>query len=114
MNEKILSYIDDIDIRRSFGLRPRRLKEDRLCELNNLLSHDGIFFKLETCALYNFNNTGCYTISKPVTLDIISDGLKIFNLYQNEYTLEIYFHDGVVITYPANASWSTEMRVIIA
>lgn len=108
MNERILEYITDIDTRRELGLLPRRITTWPKIEL-----HEGIVYNMTTATLYNFRPEGFHEIRRPVTLDIVNDGLVIFNLYELPYVYEAYGDNGTVITDPiACSSWATEHKVL--
>jgi len=108
MNERILEYITDIDTRRELGLLPRRIKSWPKIELNK-----GIVYNITTCTLYNFRPEGFHEVRRPVTLDIVNDGLMVFNLYEFPYVYEAYSDDGAVMMDPvASSSWATEFKVL--
>ncbi len=106
MEQKILEYIDDIDVRRELGLKPRRLSKLRLKSLET--SRKGIVWNPFTQTLYNFRPEGYHTVMKPVNLDISLDGLYIFNLYEQTYELAKYCDNGSFMISSATTSWATE------
>jgi hypothetical protein len=109
MNERILEYITDIDTRRELGLLPRRLRNFPNIDLN-----DRIVYNMSSLTLYNFRPEGYHEVRRPVTLDLMDDGLVIFNLYELPYVYEAYGDNGVIITDPLACScWVTELRVLI-
>lgn len=108
MNERIFEHISDIDTRRELGLLPRRIKSWPKIQL-----HEGVVYNMTTATLYNFRPDGYHEIRRPVTLDIVNDGLMVFNLYELSYVYEAYGDNGMVITDPmACASWATELKVL--
>jgi hypothetical protein len=109
MNERILEYITDIDTRRELGLLPRRITTRPTIEF-----HEGIVYNTTTCTLYNFRPEGFHEVRRPVTLDIVNDGLMVFNLYELPYVYEVYGDNGMVITDPIACSpWATERKVLL-
>jgi hypothetical protein len=109
MNERILEYITDIDTRRELGLLPRRIKSWPTIELNK-----GIVYNTTTCTLYNFRPDGYHEVRRPVTLDIVNDGLVVFNLYELPYVYEAYSDNGAVMVDPiASSCWATEHDVLL-
>jgi hypothetical protein len=49
-----------------------------------------------------------------VTLDVVSDGLLIFNMYELPYVYEVYGDDGAVLVDPvAKSAWATDLRVLL-
>lgn len=108
MEQKILEYIDDIDVRRQLGLKPRRLSRLELKSLET--SRKGIVWNPFTKTLYNFRPEGYYTVMKPISLDISLDGLYIFNLYEQTYELAKYCDDGSFIISSATSPWATEFE----
>ena len=115
MEYKILEYVDDLDTRRALGLLPRRLDETRTWALwYTLRSHDGIVYDTATATLFNFRPHGYHEIRRPVTLDIVNDGLMVFNLYEFPYVHEVYGDNGSVLIDPvAKSAWATELRVLL-
>jgi hypothetical protein len=112
---KILDLADlSIDTRREFGLGPRRLPGWRSAHIGWLLqSHDGLFYDRESKALHNFVVPGTHIVRRPIELSLRDDGLIIFNLRQDEYSLEIYGPLGDYVSTPGvKAVWATEMRVL--
>jgi hypothetical protein len=106
MEQKILEYIDDIDVRRELGLKPRRLSRLQLKSLET--PRQGIVWSPFTKTLYNFRPEGYHTVMKPVNLDISLDGLYIFNLYEQTYELAKYCDNGSFMISSATSSWVTE------
>lgn len=115
MEHKIIDYVDDIDTRRALGLLPRRLDETRSWALwYTLRAHDGIVYNVTTATLYNFRPLGYHEVRRPVTLDVVNDGLWIFNMYELPYVYEVYGDNGAVLVNPtAKSSWATELRVLL-
>lgn len=111
MEQKILGMIEDLDVRRELGLLPRRLKPSRL-ELS-FGPHKGLVWNPRRRTLYNFTNPGYFTTMCPVTMDLSLDGLSIFNMYEEPYTLCTYWHDGSVLVSPRKTPWATEREVRI-
>ena len=115
MEYTILEYVNDIDTRRDLGLLPRRLDETRTWALwYTLRSHDGIVYDTATASLFNFRHQGYHEILRPVTLDVVSDGLLIFNMYELPYVYEVYGDNGSVLVDPvAKSAWATDLRVLL-
>jgi len=115
MEYKILSHLDDPDLRRQFGIPPRRIPNDRKRHLERRLTfpRHGIVWSPSSRALYVFNYPDRHVIMKPVTLDINLDGLYIFNLYEQPYEEAIYWNNGAVLVNPKYSSWATESTVVL-
>ena len=112
---KVLHLADlSIDTRRELGLGPRPLAPWRSAHIGWLLqSHDGLFYDRESKSLHNFVIPGTHIVRRPIELSLRDDGLTIFNLRQDEYSLEIYGSVGDYVFRPGvKATWATEMRVL--
>lgn len=113
--QRVLDSADlSIDTRRELGLGPRRLPTWRSAHIGWLLqSHDGLFYDGATQSLHNFKVPGTHIVRRPVELSLRDDGLTIFNLRQDEYSLEVYGPTGdYVFTPGVKATWATEFRVL--
>jgi hypothetical protein len=113
---KVLYLADlSIDTRRELGLGPRRLPTWRSAHIGWLLKSrgDGLFYDQESRALHNFVIPGTHIVRRPIELSLCDDGLTIFNLRQEEYSLEIYGPTGDYVFSPGvRTSWATEFRVL--
>ena len=112
---KVLYAADlSIDTRRELGLGPRPLAPWRSAHIGWLLkSHDGLFYDRDTQSLHNFVVPGMHIVRRPIELSLRDDGLTIFNLRQEEYSLELYGPFGdYTFTPGVRAPWATELRVI--
>jgi len=113
---KILNLADlSIDTRREFGLGPKRLPPWRSAHIGWLLQSrgDGLFYDRGSKALHNFVVQGTHIVRRPIELSLCDDGLTIFNLRQDEYSLEVYGPLGEYTFTPGvKAAWATELRVI--
>lgn len=113
---RVLELADlSIDTRRELGLGPRRLPSWRSAHIGWLLKSrgDGLFYDDATRSLHNFVVPGTHIVRRPIDLSLRDDGLTIFNLRQEEYSLEIYGPFGdYVFTPGVKATWATELRVI--
>jgi len=57
---------------------------------------------------------GSHIVRRPIEISYIDDGLSIFNLYENEYSIEISNSRGEFICDPlCKQTFATEMRVIL-
>ena len=113
--KRILNLADlSIDTRRELGLGPRRLPSWRSAHIGWLLqSHDGLFYDGGSKSLHNFRVPGTHIVRRPIDLSLRDDGLTIFNLRQEEYSLEMYGPVGdYVFTPGVKATWATELRVL--
>lgn len=114
MNQKILDFLEDLDVRRHLGVSPHRLDPERLRVLERALDHDRIFYNMDTSTLINFRPPGYHEIRRPVRMDIIDDDLYVFNIWQEVYTYEVYGDNGAIVMDPvATAPWATEYRIKI-
>jgi hypothetical protein len=113
---KIINYIDDPDIRRKFGIPPRRILNSRKENLERLLKFPrrGLVWDVATQTLYNFTIPEYYIVMKPVSLDINLDDLCIFNLYEKPYEKTIYWKNGSFLVNTKHSSWATEYPVILS
>jgi hypothetical protein len=112
---RVLDLADlSIDTRRELGLGPKRLAPWRYAHIGWLLkSHDGLFYDRYTQSLHNFVVPGMHIVRRPIDLSLRDDGLTIFNLRQEEYSLEVYGSFGdYTFTPGVKAAWATELRVI--
>jgi hypothetical protein len=113
---KILDLADlSIDTRRAFGLGPRLLPPWRAAHIGWLLQSrgDGLFYDWESKALHNFVVPGTHIVRRPIEFSLRDDGLTIFNLRQDEYSLEIYGPLGDYMVMPGvRSTWATELRVL--
>lgn len=114
MVREILTYVDDIDVRISFKIPPRKLDINRIWRLEWLLNtHDGIFYNLETETLHNMRLPGIHIIRRPFKLDYYDDGLWVFNESRTSHSVEITTASGDYMCVPNNEPWMTEMRVLL-
>lgn len=113
MERSILEHIDDPDIRRYFGISPRRIPEDRIKNLERRLTfpRQGIVWNPENRTLYTFCPEDHHVVMKPVSLDIDLDGLCIFNLYEHPYEAAQYWNNGSVLVSPKWSAWATDYFV---
>jgi hypothetical protein len=103
-----------IDVRRAFGIKPKKLEVTRACRLWRLLKyHDGLIYSYSTKTLHNFVIPGVYIIRRPIELNYHTAGLWIFNDTEDEYIVEMIGADGAVICYPTTEPWVTERKVLL-
>lgn len=109
---KIMDMADlSIDTRRAFGLPPRRLWPWRTAQIDWLLTrHAGLFYYPETKSLHNFRVPDMHIVRRPIELSQTDDDLTIFNLHQDEYSLEIY-SNVCLFTPGVKAVWATELPI---
>jgi hypothetical protein len=114
---KILGHARDhmsIDARLAFNLEPKRISEAAAWRLWYLLDNDGIFYNLDTKTLHNLRVHGTHIVRRPIDMSYLDDGLSIFNLYENEYALEISNSRGEFVCVPScKQTFATEKRVIL-
>jgi hypothetical protein len=110
----ILESNPSIDVQLCFKIAPKKIDEARIWRLWYLInSHDGIIYNLETESLHIFRVAGCHIIRRPISLDLIDDGLWYFNTDRKEHMIEwSYAHGGFGGT-PSQSSWITEFRVLL-
>jgi hypothetical protein len=112
---KIIDMSEDIDLRRAFGFKPRKLDESRAWRLWYLLkSHDGLIYNLETKSLHILRIPGCYVVRRPIELDYVDRWAWMFNAAGNTHTVEMTRDSGAILFNP-NASdyFYTEMNVLL-
>jgi len=117
-NDLVLKIIDmsgDIDLRRAFGFKPRKLDESRAWRLWYLLkSHDGLIYNLETKSLHILRIPGCHVIRRPIDLDYVDRWAWIFNQERKSHTVEITTSAGKYCFIPdANDYFHTELKVLL-
>jgi hypothetical protein len=103
-----------IDTRLYFNIPPNRLDETRCWRLWYLLrSHDGLVYNLETQALHIFRIPGRHIVRRPIECNRTDQWMTVFNETGKYHSFEIYFRNGDYICTPSNASFYTEMRVLL-
>ena len=112
---KIVEQADlSIDARIAFKLKPKKIPESHAWKLWYLLNHDGIFYNIDTQTMHNMRVPGVHIIRRPVDVAWLDDDLAVFNLNQNEHTLEITTSGGTYLCNPGQTeSIATECRVIL-
>lgn len=112
---KIIDMSDDIDLRRAFGFRPRKLEEKLAWRLWYLLkSHDGLVYNLETKTLHILRIPGCYVVRRPIELDYVDKWAWMFNEEGHPHTVEITTSGGAHCVIPdATDYFYTEMNVLL-
>lgn len=112
---KIIDESGDIDLRRAFGFKPRKLNEDRGWRLWYLLkSHDGLVYNLDTRSLHILRIPGCHVVRRPIDLDYFDGGSWIFNQGGNSHTVEITTSTGSYCFIPdASDYFYTELSVLL-
>lgn len=115
MVREILKYVDDIDVKISFKIPPKRISDSRIWKLDYLLnSHDGIIYNLESSSLHFFNINRYHIIYRPIELNFYSEGIWYFNLDEDMYNVEHYGSNGEYISLPGQTdSWITYSRVLL-
>jgi hypothetical protein len=101
-----------IDVRRAFGIPPKRLDEAKCWKLWYLLkSHDGVVYNLETKSLHVFQ-PGVHVVRRPIELNYHTAGLLVFNDTEDEHVLEETQADGAFLIRYSSDAWVTEQRVL--
>jgi hypothetical protein len=111
----IIDISDDIDLRRSFGFKPRKINEDRAWRLWYLLrSHDGLVYEMETKSLHILRIPGCHVVRRPIELNYVDKWAWMFNQDEKSHTVEITTSDGRYCFIPdATDHFYTEMNVLL-
>jgi hypothetical protein len=103
-----------IDSRIAFKIPPKKIPESRAWKLWYLLNHDGVFYNIDTQTMHNFRVPGVHIVRRPVDVAWLDDDLAVFNLNQNEHTLEITTSGGAYLYSPGQKeSIATELKVIL-
>jgi len=112
---KIIDMSNDIDLRRAFGFRPRKINEDRAWRLWYLLrSHDGLVYDMNSQSLHIFRIPGCHVIRRPIELDYVDQGAWMFNQAQKSHAVEITTSAGKYCFVPdATDYFYTECNVLL-
>lgn len=115
LTRRIIELADlSIDAKLAFKIAPKKIPEAQAWKLWYLLNNDGIFYNIDTNAVHNFRVPGVHIIRRPVSVRWLDDDLIIFNLEQEEHTLEITTSSGSYLCHPAQTeSFATECKVIL-
>jgi hypothetical protein len=96
MEERILYYLEDIDVRRAMGQSPRRLKSTGFT-----IPKKYIYFYFHKSNKLMKICPGCHTeVLSPVDYSASSGNFFVFNLNCDEYTYEFYDVSGYVMIDP--------------
>ena len=111
----IIDISEDIDLRREFGFKPRKINSDRAWRLWYLLeSHDGLIYNTETKSLHILRIPGCYVVRRPINLDYVDRHAWMFNALEEEHSIEVTTSSGAFCFIPdATDSFYTEKRVLL-
>ena len=112
---KIIDMSGDIDLRRAFGFKPRKLDEKRVWRLWYLLdSHDGLVYDIDTQSLHILRIPGCHVVRRPIKLDYMDRWGCMFNDACEPHTVEITCSSGKYCFVPdASDYFYTELKVLL-
>jgi hypothetical protein len=113
---KIIDMTDDIDLRRAFGLRPRKLDASRYRDiLYALQKRDGLVYNVDTQSLHIFRIPGCSVVRRPIKLDYMDQWGAVFNLERKVHEVEITCSSGNHCTVPVSTDFFyTEFKVLLS
>lgn len=96
MEERILYYLEDLDVRRAMGQPPRRLKSTGFI----IPKKYSYFYFYKTRKLMKICSF-CHTeVMSPMILDAFSNNFFVFNLDCQDVTYEYYGASGSVVVDP--------------
>jgi len=97
MKERIMYFLEDLDVRRQLGQPPRKLK------MTNFVMPEkyNFFYFVHKKKLLKICQDCHVDVLSPVDLSLTTNNFYIFNLECDEYTYEYYSSDGVVVVDPS-------------